>query len=120
MAGPKDPPYVSIRERPILRLPMLDREIGAIAPLFPRTDVIPHSRVPNQPQRKVRMRSAISALAIGDDLSIRPHPGALVHRLQFRSRLECAAGGEILRPLEVHGTRHGAATGGSHGRAAVL
>ena len=102
------------------RFGCLDGQIDAIAPLFPRSDVIAHARVADQPQRKIRMRCAVAALAIGDDFCVRRDTRAFVHLLQLRGGLERAIGAQVVRPFEMDGARNGAASRGPHRGAAVF
>ncbi len=104
----------------LVLLRMLDGQIDAIAPFLPRSDVVPHAGIAEQPQREIRMRRTIAALAVGDDLAIGRHPGALVHLPQLVRRLEGAVGPEVVRPLEMHRAGHGAAARRAHTGATVL
>src|SRR5205823_5273149 len=99
----KDPPYV---RRPGHRLfvgrvlldpasrfrRMLDRQIDAIAPLFPRADIIARTRIAEQPKREIRVSRAIAALTVRNHFLVARDARELIHLAQLVLRLEGSAG----------------------------
>src|SRR6476646_562496 len=82
---------------------MFDGEIEAIAPLAPGSQVVAKPRIPEQPQRQVRVRRAIPALTIRHHLAILGDARLLAHRAQLCGRLERAVRPQVARPLEMNG-----------------
>ena len=97
-----------------------DRQVLSIAPFLPRADVVAHAGIAEQPERQIRMRGAIAALAIGDHLAVGRDAGIFVHLFQFGGRLVVAIGGEVARPLDVNGARDRATSRGTNRGTAVL
>src|ERR1700722_13324113 len=78
---------------------MLSRQIVAIAPFRPRPEIIPHPRITRDFQREVRMRGAVSTLAVRDYLIVRIEPDRFELRAQLYGRLHSSICGKRCRPV---------------------
>src|SRR5882672_9427464 len=75
---------------------MLDRQIHAIAPLFPRADIIARTRIAEQAKREVRVSRAVAALTVRNHFLVARDARALVHLAQLVLRFEGPAGIQII------------------------
>src|SRR5947207_3234938 len=99
---------------------VLDRQVQAIAPFFPRTDVVAHTRITEQPQSQIGVGGSIAALAVRHHFLVRRDAEPLVHLPQLGGCFEFAVLVQIFRPLEVHGSWNRAASRGTYLSSAVL
>src|SRR5215203_4146250 len=93
-----------------------DRQLFAVTPFLPGPNVGAHARVAEESECDVRVRGAVSALAVSDDLAFRRHARVHVHLAKLRGGLEFAGRGQVSRPLDVDRSGNGAAPSRAHGR----
>src|SRR5688572_13404800 len=80
---------------------LFDRQINAIPPLLPRSEIVAESWESDQPQRQIAVRRAVGALAIRHHFPVRADACRRVHRPQLRRGLERAGRVEVARPFDV-------------------
>src|SRR5260370_5209973 len=99
---------------------MLSWQIVAVAPFRPRPEVVSHVRIARYFERDIRMRRAVSALAIRHYLGSRIEAERLVLRPQLVSRFHGSVGRLRRAPVLMDCARNCAAMLRSHAFAVVL
>src|SRR5271156_5545863 len=99
---------------------MLDGRVFAIAPLGPRAPIVAHTRIAGEPEREVPMGSAITALAVRNDLRIATQAQRFEFRAQLRGWLKAPVGGVALGPIAMDGAGNCAAAFGANAFAEIF
>ena len=88
---------------------MFDRQIFAISPFTPRSEIIPHVRIADQPQCEISMCGTIGTLTVRNDFLVGSDTALSVHLRQLIGGFEETLFVQIVCPFQMNRTRDGTA-----------